>query len=82
MCSSDLALDLATDARLREALGSLSGLSRIVISQRVSSVMGADEILVLDHGHVAGLGTHRELYSSCDLYREICLSQLSEGEVA
>lgn len=76
------ALDLATDARLREALGSLSGLSRIVISQRVSSVMGADEILVLDHGHVAGLGTHRELYSSCDLYREICLSQLSEGEVA
>lgn len=76
------ALDYATDARLRRALRALPGRpATIVISQRVASVMGADEVLVLDHGHVAGLGTHQELLDSCPLYREICLSQLKPEEV-
>lgn len=76
------ALDFATDARLRHALGEISDRTTcVVVSQRVSAVMGADKILVLDHGRMAGLGTHHELLKSCDLYREICLSQLSEKEV-
>ena len=76
------ALDFATDARLRKALSGLSGRTTcVIVSQRVSSVMGADQILVLDHGRMAGLGTHRELVGSCELYREVCLSQLSREEV-
>lgn len=76
------ALDFATDARLRQALGELAGsLTSVIVSQRVSAVMAADEILVLDHGRPAGLGTHEKLYDTCPLYREICLSQLSEKEV-
>jgi ATP-binding cassette subfamily B protein len=77
------ALDYATDARLRKALASLPGRPAIiVVSQRVAAVMGAQQILVLDHGRMAGLGTHDELLESCDLYREICLSQLRPEEVA
>lgn len=76
------ALDFATDARLRHALGGIShSTTCVVVSQRVSAVMGADKILVLDHGRMARLGTHRELLDRCGLYREICLSQLSEKEV-
>ncbi|KXB63467.1 ABC transporter ATP-binding protein [Olsenella sp. DNF00959] len=76
------ALDLATDARLRAALArDLSQSARVIVSQRVSSVRGCDQILVLDHGRPAGLGTHEELVGGCPLYREICLSQLSEREV-
>ena len=76
------ALDFATDARLRQALASLSGTTTsAVVSQRVSAVMGATKVLVLDHGRVAGIGTHAQLLRTCALYREICLSQLSPEEV-
>lgn len=76
------ALDYATDARLRASLKRLPAHPTIVlISQRVASVMGADQILVLDHGNMVGLGTHRELLESCPVYREICLSQLRPEEV-
>lgn len=51
------------------------------MSQRVSTVRGADAICVLNHGAVAGLGTHDELFETCELYREICLSQLKREEV-
>lgn len=74
------ALDFATDARLRAALSTLPETATVIISQRVSAVMGADQILVLDHGRQAGLGTHRELLFSCELYREIVESQLSREE--
>ena len=76
------ALDLQTDARLRHALHELSGgVTSVIVSQRVPAVMRADQILVLDHGRAAGLGTHRALLRDCGLYREICLSQLSQEEV-
>ena len=77
------ALDFKTDARLRRALRELGGrTSAVIVSQRVSAVMQSDRILVLDHGRVVGLGTHRELLEASKIYREICLSQLSAEEVA
>ncbi len=77
------ALDYATDAALRRALAGLRGrLTTVLVSQRVSAVMGADQILVLDHGRAVGLGAHEDLLRTCVPYREICLSQLSAGEVA
>ncbi|MDD5799886.1 MAG: ABC transporter ATP-binding protein, partial [Coriobacteriales bacterium] len=76
------ALDFATDAALRHAIRQLgSTLTTVIVSQRVSAVMGADQILVLSHGSVAGLGTHRQLLKDCQVYREICLSQLKKEEV-
>ncbi len=76
------ALDYATDARLRKALKELPDHpATVIISQRVAAVMGADQILVFDHGRVAGLGTHKSLVRSCPIYREICLSQLKPEEV-
>ena len=76
------ALDLKTDSNLRAALKNKMGdRTIIVIAQRVSSIMDADQIVVLDHGKVAGLGTHNELMRRCDIYREIAASQLSEEEV-
>lgn len=75
------ALDFATDAHLREALRTLpQHPTCVIISQRVSAVMGADQILVLHHGHVEGLGTHAQLVDSCAIYREICDSQLAGKE--
>lgn len=77
------ALDFATDARLRRAIASCSLASTVfIVSQRASTVRGADQILVLDDGTLAGAGTHEHLYESCDVYREICDSQLSKKEVA
>ncbi|MDY3901780.1 MAG: ABC transporter ATP-binding protein [Atopobiaceae bacterium] len=77
------ALDFKTDARLRHALRERAGaMTSVVISQRVSSVMHADLICVLDHGRMVGLGTHEELLDGCPLYREIAESQLGAKEVA
>lgn len=77
------ALDLKTDALLREALKEETKQSAVIIvAQRVSTVLHADKIIVLDEGEVAGIGTHSELLQSCSVYREIVLSQLSEEEIA
>ena len=90
MDDSASALDFKTDAALRHAIrersmrgaaeGGLS-LTTVIVSQRVSTVRDADMICVLDHGSVAGLGTHDELYATCQLYREICQSQLRREEL-
>lgn len=60
----------------------VKGATVFMVAQRVSTVMDADKIIVLDEGRVAGMGTHRELLKSCDIYREIVASQLSEEELA
>ena len=76
------ALDFATDAALRRAIRKETGkMTVFLVSQRASSVRQADKILVLDDGELAGVGTHQQLFESCQVYREICLSQLSEKEV-
>ena len=75
------ALDFATDARLRKALRELSGNPTVfIISQRTSSIKAADLIIVLDEGQAVGMGTHEELLSSCEVYREIHESQFKGGE--
>lgn len=77
------ALDYATDAALRKALKEkTAGMTVFIVSQRATAVQHADRILVLDDGELAGSGTHVELLRTCDVYREICLSQLSHEEVA
>lgn len=77
------ALDLATDARLRKAIAEKTdGMTVFIVSQRISSIKNADKIIVLDDGKIAGIGSHRELYRNCAVYKEICLSQLSEKEAA
>lgn len=90
MDDSASALDFKTDAALRHAIrersvrGAAEGglpLTTVIVSQRVSTVRDADMICVLDHGSVAGLGAHDELYASCQLYREICQSQLRREEL-
>lgn len=90
MDDSASALDFKTDAALRHAIRERSGrgaaegglpLTTVIVSQRVSTVRDADMICVLDHGSVAGLGMHDELYASCQLYREICQSQLRREEL-
>ncbi|WP_346963959.1 ABC transporter ATP-binding protein [Collinsella aerofaciens] len=90
MDDSASALDFKTDAALRHAIrersvrGAAEGglpLTTVIVSQRVSTVRDADMICVLDHGSVADLGTHDELYATCQLYREICQSQLRREEL-
>lgn len=90
MDDSASALDFKTDAALRHAIrersvrGAAEGglpLTTVIVSQRVSTVRDADMVCVLDHGSVAGLGTHDELYATCQLYREICQSQLRREEL-
>ncbi|NLX90899.1 MAG: ABC transporter ATP-binding protein [Firmicutes bacterium] len=77
------ALDYATEARLRRALAQeMAGATLFIISQRINTVKNADRIIVLDKGRIAGIGTHEELMASCDIYREIVVSQLSEEETA
>lgn len=77
------ALDYRTDAALRAELDAhLSDVTRIIVAQRISTVMDAACIVVLDEGRVVGQGTHRELMDSCEEYRDIALSQLSEEELA
>ena len=76
------ALDLKTDALLRADLKKKTGTSTmIVVAQRISTIMDADQIVVLEHGKIAGCGTHKELISSCEVYKEIALSQLGEEEI-
>ena len=76
------ALDYATDAALRKALKEkTAGMTVFIVSQRATAVQHADRILVLDDGELAGCGTHAELLKTCDVYKEICLSQLSLEEV-
>lgn len=74
---SSSALDYATDSALRKALKAITQ-TTIMISQRASSLTGADLIIVLDDGKVAGIGKHDELIKNCDVYKEICLSQVQE----
>ncbi|XCH78803.1 MAG: ABC transporter ATP-binding protein [Candidatus Dehalobacter alkaniphilus] len=77
------ALDFKTDARLRAALKQeIAEATVLIIAQRVGTVMDADRIIVLDNGQIAGIGTHKELLNSCEVYREIVSSQLSEEEIA
>jgi ATP-binding cassette subfamily B protein len=77
------ALDFKTDAALRRALKDKTAASTLlIVTQRVSTVKNADQIIVLDEGEVVGKGTHRELMDNCDTYREIALSQLSKEELA
>lgn len=82
MDDSASALDFATDAALRHAIKEQTeGMTVFIVSQRATSIKQADRILVLDDGELAGVGTHKELMETCEVYREICLSQLSEQEV-
>lgn len=75
------ALDFATDAALRKALKeNTENMTVIILTQRCSTIRNADLILVMDDGELAGQGTHEELFDSCETYRDICLSQLSETE--
>lgn len=77
------ALDFKTDARLRQALAQETrGAAVLIVAQRVTTVLNADRIIVLDEGQVVGMGTHKELMESCQVYKEIVLSQLSAEEVA
>lgn len=76
------ALDYKTDSAVREALTKeLGGTTRIIVAQRIGTIMDADQILVIDDGHVVGYGKHSELLKTCKVYREIAESQLSEEEL-
>lgn len=77
------ALDFKTDRALRNGLKyELGDTTVIIVAQRIGTIMGADKIIVLDDGRIAGIGRHRELLSDCEVYRQIALSQLSEEELA
>lgn len=80
---SSSALDFATDYALRKAISESKGDTTVFwVSQRATSIKNADKIIVLDEGDVKGIGTHEELFDFCDVYREICLSQVSKEENA
>ncbi|MEE3362754.1 MAG: ABC transporter ATP-binding protein, partial [Anaerovoracaceae bacterium] len=77
------ALDYQTDRKLRQELNeNTPGVTKFIVAQRIGTIKDADQILVLDHGKIVGRGTHEELLESCDVYKEIALSQLSEEELA
>ena len=80
---SSSALDYKTDSKLREEIRlHCADSTKIIIAQRISSIMHADLILVMDNGRVIGSGTHEELIKNCELYREISESQIGEREVS
>lgn len=82
MDDSASALDFATDARLRRAIReNTKNMTVFLVSQRATTIRNADQIIVLEDGHMAGCGTHEELLETCKIYHEICLSQLSKEEV-
>jgi ATP-binding cassette subfamily B protein len=77
------ALDFKTDGLLRKALREQTGQSTVlIVAQRISTIMNAEQIIVLDEGRIVGKGTHRELMENCETYQEIALSQLSKEELA
>jgi ATP-binding cassette subfamily B multidrug efflux pump len=77
------ALDYTTDSALRKALRKETNhASVLIVTQRISTIMGSDQIVVLDHGEIVGIGRHRELMDTCEVYREIAQSQLSREELA
>jgi ATP-binding cassette subfamily B protein len=77
------ALDYRTDARLRAELAQMTHSAAVIlVAQRVSTILHADKIIVLDEGKIAGMGTHDELMRSCAVYQEIVASQLSKEELA
>jgi ATP-binding cassette subfamily B protein len=77
------ALDYRTDTKLRQALKhDLGGSAVIIVTQRVATIMDADRILVLDEGRLVGSGSHRDLMESCEVYRDIAMSQLKKEELA
>jgi len=76
------ALDFKTDAKLRSALKQeTQNSTTIIVAQRVSTVMDADQIIVLDNGQIVGLGTHKQLLQTCRVYKDIVSSQLSAAEI-
>ena len=76
------ALDMKTDVALRRALADrLTDVTRIIVAQRVGTILKAEQIIVLDEGRIVGKGTHSELMKTCSVYREIAVSQLSENEL-
>ena len=76
------ALDLKTDSKLREALAKeTKGKTVIIVAQRISTIMNAEQIIVLEEGKIVGKGTHEELMKKCETYKQIALSQLSEEEL-
>ena len=75
------ALDYQTDQRLRSQLAKHQNMTKLIISQRIATIRHADRILVLDQGRMVGFGKHEELYDTCEVYREICLSQHVAKEV-
>lgn len=77
------ALDFKTDSKLRKALKEYTqNATTIIVAQRISTILNADQIIVLEDGHVAGIGTHKELLANCEVYEQIARSQLSEEELA
>ena len=75
------ALDFATDAKLRRAIRDMEGQTTVfIVSQRTSSIQHADQIVVLDDGEIAGIGTHEELLKNCSVYQEIYYSQFKKEE--
>jgi len=74
-------VDTATESGIRHALAGLGSVTKLIIAQRITSVQSADLIVILDDGRLHAVGTHDELYASCQLYREICQSQLRREEL-
>ena len=76
------ALDFKTDAKLRKAINTeLKESTLLIVAQRISTIMNADQIIVLDEGKIVGKGTHKELMNNCEVYQQIALSQLSKEEL-
>ena len=76
------ALDFKTDVTLRKALKKKTKDSTVlIVAQRISTILNAEQIIVLDDGNIAGMGTHQELLESCEVYQQIAASQLSESEL-